>query len=100
MIGDSAWRSENQNSDRSASGKNQVQEISVRNKDFIGCWTPHILCFGRKFVCIFLCPENLPNTEIKDSEIINFVEEISSHSKLRAVTWLLFREFSHICVEN
>lgn len=64
FIGDSNQSTEDQDADKMADGKAQSQEVSVGNTllaDIVerSC----VLCSGRKFVYILLCPETLWETK-------------------------------------
>lgn len=89
----SSWSSENQNADRNAERKGLVQEVSVKNKYYIGSWIwirDHYVTFWHKRLSTF-CPhpENLQKTKIKGDELINLAEDISRQSKMQGVAWVL-----------
>lgn len=60
LIWDSGQSSEDQKADRNAANKDHAWEISVKNEDYIGCWTPDCVCYPS------------PETEIKGNGLIFF----------------------------
>lgn len=65
--------------------EDQAQDSS--RKDCSGCWTPDDVCYDSagSLSAFCLCPETLPETEIKGGRLINLTKEISRQSNVEAV---------------
>lgn len=71
---------------------NCKNSLSIRNRDFIGCWIPDHVCYAVEENLSVFCsdPEALLKTEIKGSRLINLLEGISRQSNIKMMSWIPF----------
>lgn len=102
LTGDSGQRSDDQNSDRNADSKDQVQEALVVNKDFIGNSTRGYIYYALTKNLFSFCPspETSKEARFKGYRQTNTVQQISRQPNIQAVTRVLLAVFSQIYCEN
>lgn len=100
-MGDLNQGSKDQNADKKTDGKDQAQDISGENKDFIGSWIPGHVYYAQEENLSTFCswPESLWETKIKSDELIELVK-YSGQPSAEAVAWVLLEAFSQIYHEK